>query len=47
MSKETEARIRKLMTEHNKKVAAKGKGSKASMGGIEVRLSSWCWCFQP
>ena len=35
MSKETEARIRKLMTEHNKKVAAKGKGSKASMGALK------------
>ena len=35
MSKETEGRIRKLMTEHNKKVAAKGKGSKASMGRLK------------
>lgn len=35
ISKETEARLRKLMTEHNKKVAAKGKGSKASMGRLK------------
>lgn len=35
MSKETEARIRKLMEEHNKKVSAKGKGSKASMGALK------------
>tara|TARA_R100000231_G_scaffold34814_4_gene30814 strand:- start:16380 stop:18779 length:2400 start_codon:yes stop_codon:yes gene_type:complete len=35
MSKSTEARIRKLMTEHNKKVAKKGKGSKASMGRLK------------
>lgn len=35
MSKETEARIRKLMVEHNKKVAKKGKGSKASMGRLK------------
>lgn len=35
MSKETEARIRKLMEEHNKKVASKGKGSKASMGALK------------
>ena len=35
MSKGTEARIRKLMQEHNKKVAAKGKGSKASMGALK------------
>tara|TARA_R100000231_G_scaffold45307_2_gene39095 strand:- start:6648 stop:9140 length:2493 start_codon:yes stop_codon:yes gene_type:complete len=35
MSKGTESRIRKLMTEHNKKVAAKGKGSKASMGALK------------
>lgn len=35
MSKETEARIRKMMEEHNKKVAAKGKGSKAGMGALK------------
>lgn len=35
MSKGTEARIRTLMTEHNKKVSAKGKGSKASMGALK------------
>ena len=35
MSKETEGRIRKLMTEHNKKVSAKGKGSKATMGRLK------------
>ena len=35
MSKGTEARIRKLMTEHNKKVSAKGKGSKATMGRLK------------
>jgi hypothetical protein len=35
MSKETEARIRKLMVESNKKVAKKGKGSKASMGMLK------------
>tara|TARA_Y100000004_G_C8956848_1_gene431290 strand:+ start:1990 stop:4362 length:2373 start_codon:yes stop_codon:yes gene_type:complete len=35
MSKETEARIRKLMVEHNKKVAKKGKGSKATMGRLK------------
>lgn len=35
MSKSTEARIRKLMTEHNKKVSAKGKGSKATMGRLK------------
>ena len=33
-SEGTRARIRKLMQEHNKKVAAKGKGSKASMGRL-------------
>ena len=33
-SQGTRARIRKLMQEHNKKVAAKGKGSKASMGRL-------------
>ena len=35
VSKETEARLRKMMTEHNKKVASKGKGSKASMGMLK------------
>jgi hypothetical protein len=35
VSKETEARLRKMMTEHNKKVAAKGKGSKATMGRLK------------
>ncbi len=35
MSKETESRIRKLMEEHNKKVASKNKGSKASMGMLK------------
>lgn len=35
VSKETEARLRKMMTEHNKKVSAKGKGSKASMGRLK------------
>lgn len=35
VSKETEARLRKMMTEHNKKVAKKGKGSKASMGRLK------------
>ena len=35
MSKETEARINKLMQEHNKKVASKSKGSKASMGMLK------------
>jgi hypothetical protein len=35
ISKETEARLRKLMEEHNKKVASKGKGSKASMGRLK------------
>ena len=35
ISKETEARLRKMMTEHNKKVSAKGKGSKASMGRLK------------
>jgi len=35
MSKSTEARIRKMMVEHNKKVAKKGKGSKASMGRLK------------
>ena len=33
-SEGTRARIRKLMQEHNKKVASKGKGSKASMGRL-------------
>tara|TARA_X000001382_G_scaffold128299_2_gene117689 strand:+ start:7072 stop:9468 length:2397 start_codon:yes stop_codon:yes gene_type:complete len=35
VSKETEARLRKMMTEHNKKVSSKGKGSKASMGRLK------------
>jgi hypothetical protein len=35
MSKETESRIRKLMVEHNAKVAKKGKGSKATMGRLK------------
>jgi len=35
MSKETEGRIRKLMTDHNKKVESKGKGNKASMGALK------------
>ncbi|QDP64017.1 MAG: hypothetical protein Tp1100DCM51572_14 [Prokaryotic dsDNA virus sp.] len=35
MSKETESRIRNLMEEHNKKVAKKGKGSKATMGRLK------------
>jgi len=35
MSKETESRIRNLMQEHNKKVAKKGKGSKATMGRLK------------
>jgi len=35
MSKGTESRIRSLMTEHNKKVASKGKGSRASMGALK------------
>jgi len=36
VSKETESRLRKMMTEHNKKVASKGKGSKASMGMLKT-----------
>lgn len=35
VSKETEARLRKMMQEHNKKVEKKGKGSKASMGRLK------------
>ena len=35
MSKSTESRIRKLMVEHNAKVAKKGKGSKATMGRLK------------
>jgi len=35
VSKETESRLRKMMTEHNKKVSSKGKGSKASMGRLK------------
>ena len=35
MSKSTEARIRKLMEEHNAKVKKKGKGSRASMGRLK------------
>ena len=35
MSKATESRLRKMMQEHNKKVAAKGKGSKATMGRLK------------
>ena len=34
VSKETRARLQSLMREHNKKVASKGKGSKASMGAL-------------
>ena len=36
ISKETEARLRKMMKEHNAKVADKGKGSKASMGMLKT-----------
>ena len=36
MSKETESKLRNLMTEHNKKVASKGKGSRASMGMLKT-----------
>jgi hypothetical protein len=35
VSKETEARLRKMMQEHNKKVEKKGKGSKATMGRLK------------
>jgi len=35
ISKETESRLRKMMQEHNAKVAKKGKGSKASMGRLK------------
>ena len=35
-SKETNARLRSLMQEHNKKVASKGKGSRASMGMLKT-----------
>jgi len=35
VSKETEARLRSMMREHNEKVAKKGKGSRASMGRLK------------
>jgi hypothetical protein len=36
ISKETESRLQKMMTEHNAKVADKGKGSRASMGMLKT-----------